>query len=209
MQNKKANEDLRVWRTRKLLHQALIELTVEKGGFSPITIQDLTERAMVNRSTFYRHYLDKCALVNDYMNDVYAITSGEDFLDEKLNLRHKPGEPPLGLINLVKHIQCYDDFYRIMLGPNGDPGFAQHFRQNTEKNFRLLFAHKMFKIDPSGPPSSLQISQIAHAGVGAVLWWLENDQPCSPEKLAEWMSQLSMSVVGPAIRRAVDETKMG
>ncbi|MBZ0292889.1 MAG: TetR/AcrR family transcriptional regulator, partial [Anaerolineae bacterium] len=51
-------EDLRVRRTRKLLQQALIELTVERG-FSEITVGDIAERAMGNRSTFYRHYLDK------------------------------------------------------------------------------------------------------------------------------------------------------
>jgi AcrR family transcriptional regulator len=206
-QNKKTQEDLRVRRTRKLLHQALIELTVEKGGFNDITIQDLTERAMINRSTFYRHYLDKCALVNDYMDEVHTITSSEDFTDGKLTVRHKPGEPPEGLINFVKHIQCYADFYRIMLGPNGDPGFTQHFRQNTEKNFHLLFEHQFFKIDPNGPPASLKIKQISHACVGAVLWWLENDQPCPPEKLAAWMSQTSMSLVGPAVRQYLEEAK--
>lgn len=50
-------EDLRIRRTRKLLMQALIKLTVEKG-FAAITVQDIANRAMVNRATFYRHYLD-------------------------------------------------------------------------------------------------------------------------------------------------------
>lgn len=60
-----ANEDLRVRRSRKLLQQAFIELTVEKG-FANLTVRDVTERAMVNRSTFYRHYLDKYDLLEQY-----------------------------------------------------------------------------------------------------------------------------------------------
>lgn len=196
MQNKKTQEDLRVRRTRKMLHQALIELTVEKGGFGDVSIQDLTERAMVNRSTFYRHYLDKCALVNDYMEEVYDLISAE-----KMN--HKVGEPPPGLINLIRHIQSYADFYRIMLGPNGDPGFAQHFRSNTERNFRLMFDQQK-NLDPASPPPSLLVSQIAHAAAGAVLWWLENGQPCPPDQLARWMSQMSMSMVGPVIRQELE-----
>jgi AcrR family transcriptional regulator len=55
-------EDLRVRRTRKTLQEALIALTIEKG-FAAVTVRDITERAMVNRSTFYRHYLDKYELL--------------------------------------------------------------------------------------------------------------------------------------------------
>src|SRR5205807_1741174 len=46
--------DPRVKRTRKLLQQAFIELFQEKG-FASISIQDITERATVNRATFYAH----------------------------------------------------------------------------------------------------------------------------------------------------------
>ena len=62
MHKSEAIEDLRVRRTRKLLQQAFIECTIEKG-FAALTVRDITERAMVNRSTFYRHYLDKYDLL--------------------------------------------------------------------------------------------------------------------------------------------------
>lgn len=50
--------DPRVRRTRKLLQDAFRELVHEKR-FSAITVQDITERATVNRATFYAHYKDK------------------------------------------------------------------------------------------------------------------------------------------------------
>ncbi|MBA3872687.1 MAG: TetR family transcriptional regulator, partial [Anaerolineae bacterium] len=59
-------EDVRIQRTRQLLQQALIDLTVEMG-FAPITVRDITQRARVNRSTFYRYYLDKYDLLNQYI----------------------------------------------------------------------------------------------------------------------------------------------
>ena len=65
-------EDLRVRRTRKLLQQALIEGTVEKG-FAALTVRDITRRAMVNRSTFYRHYLDKYDLLEQHLNEIYEV----------------------------------------------------------------------------------------------------------------------------------------
>ena len=50
--------DPRVKRTRKMLEQAFVELMQEKG-FQDITIQDITDRATVNRATFYAHFEDK------------------------------------------------------------------------------------------------------------------------------------------------------
>ncbi|MFN8371426.1 MAG: TetR family transcriptional regulator [Anaerolineae bacterium] len=54
-QNTGEAEDLRVRRTRKML-AAGIDRPDRRKGFNTITVRDITERAMVNRSTFYRHY---------------------------------------------------------------------------------------------------------------------------------------------------------
>lgn len=59
--------DLRVRRTRKLLQQAFLKL-ISKKGFQAITVQDITAEAMVNRSTFYDHFVDKFELME------YTIT---------------------------------------------------------------------------------------------------------------------------------------
>lgn len=54
--------DRRVQRTRQLLKQAFLEVVREKG-FTAISIQDITDRANVNRGTFYAHFTDKYALL--------------------------------------------------------------------------------------------------------------------------------------------------
>ncbi len=55
--------DPRVKRTRLLLQQAFMDLLEEKG-FQAITVQDITEKAGVNRATFYAHFPDKYALLD-------------------------------------------------------------------------------------------------------------------------------------------------
>ena len=61
-QPEKKREDPRVKRTRKLINQAFFDLMNEKG-FQAITVQDITDRAEVNRATFYAHYEDKYDLL--------------------------------------------------------------------------------------------------------------------------------------------------
>ena len=51
-------EDLRVQKTKAALFRAFYDLLAEKS-FESITVNELCERAMVRRATFYKHYRDK------------------------------------------------------------------------------------------------------------------------------------------------------
>ncbi|SDZ12604.1 regulatory protein, tetR family [Bacillus sp. 166amftsu] len=63
----KSNEeqlDLRIRRTHKFLWESLFELmTQSKQKYSSITINQICDRAMVHRTTFYKHFEDKNALL--------------------------------------------------------------------------------------------------------------------------------------------------
>lgn len=49
---------MRVKRTKQNIIHAFIELTKEKN-ISAITVQEIAQKAMINRATFYAHYRDK------------------------------------------------------------------------------------------------------------------------------------------------------
>jgi AcrR family transcriptional regulator len=49
--------DLRTRRTRLALRNALLDL-IQTKGFDAIVVQDIADRAMINRVTFYKHYRD-------------------------------------------------------------------------------------------------------------------------------------------------------
>jgi len=55
--------DPRVKRTRHLLEQSFLEVVAEKG-FRSVSVQDITEKADINRATFYAHFSDKYALLD-------------------------------------------------------------------------------------------------------------------------------------------------
>lgn len=62
--------DPRIKRTRSLIQRAFDELLAEKG-FGAITVQDITERAEVNRATFYAHYPDKFSLLEESIRQAF------------------------------------------------------------------------------------------------------------------------------------------
>ena len=56
-------------RTKNLFKKALISLT-ETESYSIITVKEIVNEADYNRSTFYKHYLDKEDLLGDLIQDI-------------------------------------------------------------------------------------------------------------------------------------------
>src|SRR5258707_3519023 len=66
-------KDLRVRRTHIMLCKAFLELIKERD-FQSITVQDIADRAMVNRATFYDHFVDKYALLEYSIREMFKQT---------------------------------------------------------------------------------------------------------------------------------------
>ena len=62
--------DPRVKRTRSLILQAFEQLLAEKG-FESISVQDVTDKAEINRATFYKHFVDKYALLDYTIKELF------------------------------------------------------------------------------------------------------------------------------------------
>ncbi|NEN84893.1 TetR/AcrR family transcriptional regulator [Paenibacillus elgii] len=55
-------EDVRVYKTKKSISEAFVQLLHEKD-FSHITVKDICTRSLTSKSTFYSHFLDKYDLL--------------------------------------------------------------------------------------------------------------------------------------------------
>lgn len=64
-----SEEDPRIIRTRNLIIDAFLDLIKEKD-FNTISVKDITERATINRATFYRHFTDKYILLEKILNQM-------------------------------------------------------------------------------------------------------------------------------------------
>ncbi len=80
MATQKKQEDRRIQRTRQALQQAFVDVVREKGqmygsfrevekSFAGTSIQEITERANVNRGTFYLHFTDKYMLADTVVRE--------------------------------------------------------------------------------------------------------------------------------------------
>ncbi|MEM7129907.1 MAG: TetR/AcrR family transcriptional regulator [Chloroflexota bacterium] len=184
--------DLRIRRTQKMLQDTFIQLVVEVG-FESVTVQLLSERAMVNRATFYRHYEDKY----DLAEKVYsAITDDYRASVQVLSINN----PLEGWRMLFEHCALYADFYLSLF--HGWPQFPERVRRGIEEEILAFSANESIErpLDltkhevptnyESGLPLNLTLRYLATAQMGIMEWWLDNNQPVPPAQMAEYLWRL-------------------
>jgi AcrR family transcriptional regulator len=183
MSKKLEKLDPRVIRTRQMLCDALVSLIAEKG-FDAITVQDIADRATLNRATFYLHYQDKHDLlvkslrnaIDELMTDIGAST------DEQGQLIF---ESPLRPIKTIfEHVAQHARFYQVMLSAEGVPAFSAGVRDYmAEVTLRWLSATQP-QPQRSRVPLEIVASSLSWSLLGILIWWLEHDMPHSPEYMA-------------------------
>src|SRR5690554_5800380 len=103
--SKKKQLDPRIKRTLQLIRDALISLIHEKG-FEHITVRNITERAEINRATFYHHFQDKHDLLKRMTDELMldfltAIQLSPDF--EATEFNWDVEQPPPSFIRQFEH----------------------------------------------------------------------------------------------------------
>lgn len=184
--------DLRVRRTHKLLQDALIEL-IEERGFDAITVGDIAERAMVNRTTFYRYYQDKYDLVEKIF-EAAAERMRDDMGPPRVSTGSvDPERPPEPWVKVFEHFTQHARLYRTMLGRNGSSWFVTRMREyivslmlEREQLREQLPAVKR-EPDQIRMPREIISALTANLFIGTIEWWLEDGKQYSPRQMATWL----------------------
>jgi AcrR family transcriptional regulator len=174
--------DGRIQRSLRLIRDAVIALTLEKG-FENITVRDITVRAGINRATFYRHYRDKYDLaekITDLLLLDIRLPAPMELLDD----------PLARTVELFEHFAKYTHVYRVMLSSRGIPGFDDLVCSQVEAQLRHVMAFLGVTREKTGVPPEALVSYLAAAQVGFVRWWLEEGMPLSVVEAAECLLAL-------------------
>ena len=117
-------EDKRILKTKRSLKKAMTEM-LDREDFEHISITELCRRAEVSRITFYSHYSDKYALLDDIFNDLLAVGTEDYYRRQKEN--NPGGKLTAGYVNMLDSILkvYYDrfDFFQYT-NPEKNPYLA-------------------------------------------------------------------------------------
>ena len=195
-------EDRRITRSKRALRGALIAL-IEERGLDAITVNDLCERADLNRGTFYNHFHDKENLLTALENEVLAEVAllqarmQSDTLGDMLAFR-VAGRPVPVLVDLFEYLRGESDFLRAVLGSGGDVRFGPRLREAVCENLVQNILHEKYRTNPT-PFVCYYVAFYASAYLGIIARWVENGCPETPEEMARIAMRLLFITPGEPI----------
>ena len=120
-------EDKRIVKTKRSLKAAITEM-LGKEDFEHISITELCRKAEISRITFYSHYSDKYALLDDIFNDMQRIGT-EDYYRRQAenNPSHRLAAGYVNMLDSILELY-YDrfDFFQHT-NPEKNPYLASRF----------------------------------------------------------------------------------
>jgi AcrR family transcriptional regulator len=176
--------DLRVRRTHKLLWEALMaELAVRP--FEDITVTDICERAMVHRTTFYKHYEDKYALLDRGVRQMYdALVAEAEHLPPSV---FSADNPPPYFVRLFEHVAEHQHFYRLMLCGEGVSTFQRLVKDYIHDVATTRTAGFVPASDRHGYSVAMRAQFLAGGVLSLLTWWLNEGMPLTPHQMAQFL----------------------
>jgi AcrR family transcriptional regulator len=174
--------DPRIERTRKLLSETLMELLTEKS-YTDITVQHVTERAKVSRTTFYQHFKDVDDLLLNSLEQVYNSLAGDMDIPSIEELRAKGYTKECFDTADYNHAAKYRDFYLAMFSEKGSLVF-QRWLYAYHRSLMWVFFESLMADRRSSVPLEIIVEMVTSTQLGLLKWWLERGMPYPPEQMA-------------------------
>lgn len=166
--------DLRVIKTKRALVTALLDLLKSKP-FTKITVNDICIQALVSRSAFYAHYLDKYDLA------LYSL----DQLNEQLFEHSKTRSVQDQLRHILQRVQRDSRMFSNLLLAEYDGELMELLRKGFIKQLEN-------KTNCAALPQPVKISAIFYAAglAGAIIQWVNTGMTYTVEEMAACLEAL-------------------
>lgn len=131
-------QDRRIRRTQRLLKESLSSLMQEKD-FKDITVKEITDRADLNRGTFYLHYTDPYDLLKRMEQEV--LDDFQSILEECQSARKDSSLLPI-LRPIADYIEENHEICKILFDNTASHDFIQQFHDFLKKNGLMLISQQ-------------------------------------------------------------------
>ena len=195
-----SQDSQRVVETKEKIKDAFFELYATKK-IERISIKEITEKANLNRGTFYVYYKDiydllektEDELISELMEKIRGIVV-MILRDEDIG----PFLPPL------EFYQRYHKILRSLLGPNGDPNFIHKLKKIIKSLLKEVFRKEQL---PHVKNLEYVMEYISSAQIGIISYWLvENKMDLPVAELGDMIKQITLHGPVGFLKAQMEET---
>ncbi|MGI6052458.1 MAG: TetR/AcrR family transcriptional regulator [Bilifractor sp.] len=172
-------------KTRNQLVDALIRLCEEKSYYN-ITVQEISDAAGVNKSTFYRYFDTKDELLryieSFYIEELRDLTPSVTLFlpgSDQENMEDLKD----GLVHVLNFHLKYRKFTMFLLSPTGDPVFRKKIEDNLMNTCLDFMKMRGIEITPFQRYGAYFFIE----GYYNTLWKWIKEQDCSAEEFAGYL----------------------
>ncbi|WP_138751294.1 TetR/AcrR family transcriptional regulator [Paenibacillus sinopodophylli] len=170
--------DRRSRKNQTAIMNALIQLIGEKD-FEKITINEIADRADVNRGTVYSHYTDKYDLLDKCLEtELYQLVESCSAVDEE-----EPYPTENSLLRTLEQMEKNAVFYKNLLSNKGIPSFRNHIQEMMNKQILEQLVENNACMDEMSKEIAVQF--LSSALVGVIEWWFTQTMPCPAKVITE------------------------
>lgn len=192
--------DRRIRKTRRVIRQCLTELLKTKR-IQDITVREISEKADINRGTFYLHYRDIFDLMEQIENEL--LEELEDVLNH-FKASDLLSNPALVFTRVFQLVKENSDMVSILIGQNGDINFVNRLKDIVREKC-LKDWMELFRPGAGGGRQTSRSSQntllddsafeayysfTVTGCIGLVQYWLDSGLKETPEQLASLVEQI-------------------
>lgn len=187
--------DPRVDKTRRRLRQALITL-LQTETVDNISVQKLTSTAAVTRGTFYLHYKDKPAFVEQALDDLVTELFEQAIVTVAVgDVITNPVDPlrrvqVLSLSKALGYIDQHADAFKTLLLNQRQLAVNRRINQQLTQWMQRFYRDFEDQFADLEVPVSIQIAYYVSATVGLITDWLANDMIYTPRYLTKCIKKM-------------------
>lgn len=177
-------QDRRIKRTKMLLQNALVDLMLEKA-VGKISVKELTQKADVNRSTFYLHYLDIYDMLEQIENEFVETIQGffHDFFTPL------PTSMPLTLfVNISEWLEQDKEYYVKLLRGSASGYIFEELESRIRDEF-LTLLYLIF-LDEESLDLRTRVNFTVSGTVGVLRMWVMEGGNISLVELSETIDDI-------------------
>ncbi len=169
--------DKRKQKSRKIIMDAFIELLKEKE-IEKISMNEIAEKANVNRGTIYLNFIDKYDLLDKCIEANFSqlIEDCQNGINDKKSLTKE------SLLVTFKYLENHYEFLHMLFQSVGFSVFRKCMHDEIVKGLNRYHPseNNINKIH-----SEVSIQFLSSAITGVLEWWFVNSMPCSPDQITD------------------------
>ncbi len=186
--------DPRVKRTRKLIIDAFGSLLSEKS-FDDLTVQDITDRATINRATFYAHFDDKYLVLDAFIGEnIKGIIQSKLSFDAKFNSENLTTL----IVTICEYLVGLESYCKSHYKQ-----FEPYIENQIQKNLYDIIYSWLSREEQGKESAEMTATVMSWSIFGAAMKWSQSGKLESPEILAKKLISLLDNGVSPVTREII------